>query len=249
MVYSKYPDSGYFGQKGEIILLLGVLLGLGIPAAVVYYFMLGGKEKLALYLFNQKSLAAKVKSLFKKDMSSKCARSTFYMNNDYDNGYSQSEWLKLFKESITDKEWDINSEEYAEAVAPFINAVVVDDTGYYLRRGMENLDRAYERFLPGVNDQISLNHFVEPYKYYKHKITKQTQAEQNYKDTSAEKGSSPLASMNAQRELFFAQKRHRDAVYNHKRFKGSSLETFYELQEKEAYAALLSAQAKYDSRK
>lgn len=146
-------------------MLLGVLLGLGIPAAIVYYFMLGGKEKLALGLFNQKSLAAKVKSLFKKDMSSKCARSTFYMNNDYDNGYSQKEWMDLYNERVSSKEWDEKSEEYAEAVAPFINAIVVGDTGYYLRRGMENLDRAFERFLPGVNDQISLNYFVEPYEY------------------------------------------------------------------------------------
>jgi len=233
----------------EELKVMGLTLG-AIVVAIILFANIGKIRKAALTATLKKKNAAKLSDMMlKKDMSSKCARCTFYMNNDYDNGYSQSEWLKLFKEDVIDKELDKDSEEYAEAVAPFINAIVVGDTGYYLRRGMENLDRAYERFLPGVNDQISLNHFVEPYKYYKHKITKQTQAEQNYKDTSAEKGSSPLASMNAQRELFFAQKRHRDAVYNHKRFKGSSLETFYELQEKEAYAALLSAQAKYDSRK
>ena len=103
----------------------------------------------------------------KKDMSSKCARCTFYAFNDYSNGYSQNEWKEFYKERVSSKEWDKKSEEYAEAVAPFVNAIVVGDDGYYVRRGMENLTAAIKRFEPGINDRVSLNYFVEPYEYVK----------------------------------------------------------------------------------
>lgn len=148
-------------DDGKVFLtMLGVLAG-----AVVVLFVYNVFIKNAL--LKRKSIAGKAESVLKKDMSSKCSRCTFYMNNDYDNGYSQSEWLKAFKESVIDKEWDKESEEYAEAVAPFINAIVIDDTNYYLRRGMQNMAHSLEKFQPGVNDRISLNYFVEPYEYNK----------------------------------------------------------------------------------
>ena len=141
-----------------MLIMLGLIVG-GVIAWIVYTNISNNVAK------NSKNIAKKAEHIIKKDMSSKCARCTFYMNNDYDNGYSQSEWLKAFKESVIDKEWDKESEEYAEAVAPFINAIVVDDTNYYLRRGMENMAHTCAKFQPGVNDRVSLNYFVEPYEY------------------------------------------------------------------------------------
>lgn len=141
------------------LIMIGVLVG-----AAVVFFIYNVFIKDAL--LKGKSIAAKAESLLKKDMSSKYARCTFYMNNDYDNGYSQSEWLQLFKEEVVDKGLEKDSEEYAEAVAPFINAIVVEGK-YYMRRGMQNLEHSGECFDAGVNDRISLNYFVEPYEYAK----------------------------------------------------------------------------------
>ena len=214
-----------------MLTMLGVIV-VGVIAWVVYTNIRNNAAK------NSKSGAKAADITIKKDMSSKYARCTFYMNNDYDNGYSQSEWMKLFKELVIDKEFDKDSEEYAAAVAPFVNAIVVEGK-FYRRRGMQNMEHSLEEFDPGINDNISLNYFVEPYEYVKNKnsAAKHTQAR-----TTASYDS-------AASDLRNAEKAYRDAVYNHKRFKGGSLETYYEIQEKKAYAALLSAQAKYDARK
>lgn len=59
--------------------MLGVLGGAAVLFFIYNVFI---KDK----LLQGKSIAGKAASLFKKDMSSKCARCTFYMNNDYDNG-------------------------------------------------------------------------------------------------------------------------------------------------------------------
>ena len=148
-------------DEGKVFLtMLGVLAG-----AVVVLFIYNAFIKKAL--LKGKSIAGKAESVLKKDMSSKCSRCTFYMNNDYANGYSQKEWMDLYEERVSSKEWDKKSEEYAEAVAPFVNAIVVGDDGYLVRRGMENMVNSLERFQAGINDSISLNYFVEPYEYVK----------------------------------------------------------------------------------
>ncbi len=123
------------------------------------------ERKLKHFLIRRKSPAAVAKILLKKDLSSKCARCTFYMNNDYDNEYSQNEWKNHFEEST--KGLDQNSQEYAEAVAPFVNAIVVGDGKNIVRRGMEDLGNLIERFQPGINDDISMGYFIEPYEYVK----------------------------------------------------------------------------------
>ena len=135
--------------------------------AAGYYFFFGGKEKLKRYLFERKSLAEKAEMIMKQDFSPKYARASFYIGNNYRHKMCQADWQKYCQESI-DNTLDKNSHEYAEAVAPIMNAVVVDG-GYYLRRGMENLERSLQRFLPGVNDRISLNFYVEPYEYFENK--------------------------------------------------------------------------------
>lgn len=147
---------------------LGALLGFLLPFALVYYFFFGGKEKLGRYLFNKKSLAEKVENIMQTDLSPKYARAAFYIGNNYTHRMSQADWQEYCKERI-DSSMDKNSTEYAEAVAPIANAIVLDEEGFYLRRGMENLSNTLQRFLPGVNDRISLNYFVEPYQYYENK--------------------------------------------------------------------------------
>lgn len=153
--------------------LLGFLIGLTIallPFAVIVYAF-GGKEKLDQYLVNKfinKSLAEKVEMVMKKDSSPKYAEAAFYTGNNYRKRYSQTEWLKYCQERI-DNTLDKNSQEYAEAVAPIVNAIVVNAHGYYLRRGMEDLTRSFQKFWPGLNDRISVNYFVEPYKYSENK--------------------------------------------------------------------------------
>jgi len=148
--------------------LLGLLVGLCLPVGVAYYFMFGGKEKLGHYLFNKMSLGGKIETITKKDLSPACARATFYVNNIYHRKFSQTEWQEYCQE-ILDPSLDRNSPEYVETVAPLANAIVVDAEGFYLRRGMEDLSKSLQRFMPGVNDRISLHYFVEPYEYRENK--------------------------------------------------------------------------------
>ena len=153
--------------------LLGLLIGLIIallPFAVIVYAF-GGKEKIDQFLldrFIKKSLAEKVEMIMKKDSSPQYAEAAFYIGNNYHHRMSQTNWMEYCKERL-DPSLDINSQEYAEAVAPILNAIVLDTEGYYLRRGMEDMNRKLKRFLPGLNDRVSLNYYAEPYKYIENK--------------------------------------------------------------------------------
>ena len=138
-----------------------------IVFAIAFHFF-GWGEKVKKYLFNSASLEKKVENIIKTDLSPKYARASFYIGNNYHHKMSQADWQKYCQESI-DNTLDKNSQEYVEAVAPILNAIVLDKEGYYLRRGMENLERSLQRFLPGVNDRISLNYYVEPYEYFENK--------------------------------------------------------------------------------
>ena len=120
-------------------------------------------------LFGKKSLSKKAENVLKKDFSPKYARCTFYAFNDYSNGYSQREWMEYYNERTQNDTVNKDTQEYIEAVAPLVNAVVVGDDGYLVRRGMENLVHSLVRFMPGKNDCISLNYYVEPYEYTKDK--------------------------------------------------------------------------------
>lgn len=213
--------------------IMGFALG-AIVVAIILFAIIGAIRKATL---KKKNTAKLAEIMLKKDLSSKCSRCTFYMNNDYNNGYSQSEWLKIFKESVIDKEWDKDSEEYAKAVAPYINAIVVDDTGYYLRRGMENMANALKKFQPGVNDRVSLNYFVEPYEYVEdeERATKYAQAKAQYEEET--------------KDLREAQDRYQWALRRYNEHKGTKSESFYEAKMNEAKAAMLSAQIRYDNRK
>lgn len=221
-----------------------------IVFAIAFHFF-GWGEKVKKYLINRASLEKKVENIIKTDLSSKYAQAAFYIGNNYHHRMSQADWQKYCQESV-DNTLDKNSQEYVEAVAPILNAIVLDKEGYYLRRGMEDLSRNLVRFQIGVNDDISLNYFIEPYKYTKHKVTQepQTQAEKHYEVSSGGSSSSSLQQrMQAERALRVAKQRYRDATSARVKYKGTSLESTYEAREKQAYAEMLSAQIKYDNSK
>ena len=214
--------------------MIEALIAFLLPFAAIYYFFFGGKEKLSRYLFNKKSLAEKVEIIMKKDLSPKCARAAFYIGNNYHHKINQTEWQKYCQERV-DPALDKNTPEYAEAVAPIVNAIVVGEYGGYLRRGMEDMSNSLQRFQPGVNDDISLNYFIEPYKYYKHKVAQQPQTE----------STSSAQSERSDYGLRRAEENYKRALRQSQRFKGTKWESIYAKNEKEAFAELLSEQAKY----
>ena len=219
-----------------MLIMLGLIVG-GVIAWIIYTNIRNNVGK------NSKSISKKAEIMMKKDMSSKCARYTFYMNNDYDNEYSQSEWLRLFKEEVVDKALEKDSEEYAAAVAPFINAIVVEGS-YYMRRGMQNMEHSLEKFVPGVNDRISLNYFVEPYEYYKNGDSKKECAKNSYSASQAD-----------DRRLTYSEEREIEKAKNEyekiaRYVANGRLTTIYnEADEKRAYAEYMRVLAKYAGKK
>lgn len=220
-----------------MLTMLGVIV-VGVVAWIVYLNIRNNMAK------NSKSIARKAEIMIKKDMSSKCARCTFYMNNDYDNEYSQSEWLQLFKESVTDKEWDKESEEYAKAVAPFVNALVVGEDKYLVRRGMENRANALEKFQPGINDRISLNYFVEPYEYIKNEVRRAKSAQP--RTTAPHNSSSDRLTLEEKRELDRAEQKYNYAIRMASRNPNREIAAN---EEKRAYAEYMRVLAKYAGKK
>ena len=200
----------------------------------IYYFVFGGKDKLAMYLYNKKTSAERAEMTFKNDFSPEYADAGFYMGNNYSRRYSQREWQAYYQE-ITAGFPDKNSPEYLEAVAPMVNAVVLDRHGYYLRRGVEDMSRKLVKFQAGVNDDLSLNYAIEPYKYYKNKVAQQPPVE----------STASSQSMPSDYALKRAEENYKRALRQSQRFKGTKMESVYAKNEKEAFAKLLSEQAKY----
>lgn len=226
----------------EIFLtMLGVVFG-AFAVFFVAFFIYNVFVKNAL--LKGKSIAEKTEGVLKKDMSSKCTRCTFYMNNDYDNGYSQSEWLKLFKESVADKEWDKNSEEFAEAVAPFINAIVIAEEGHYFRRGFEFIENTLTPFRPGYNDRISLNYFVEPYEYVENEVRRANPAQP--KTTVSHNSSSDRLTLDEKRELDRAEQKYNFAIRMASRNPNREIAAN---EEKRAHAEYMRVLAKYAGKK
>ena len=221
----------------EFLVMMGVVFG-----GAIFFFIYINYIKPAQ--LKGKSIEGKVETLLKKDLSSGYASYTFYQNHNYNKAYSQKEWKALYETTQkVAQQVDKDSEVYAALLGAFINAIVVDESGYYARRGMENRAHSGEKFMPGVNDRISLNYYVEPYKYVKdeQRAAESVQAEQKAAQARAQRVSTSYAAANEVRE---AEKRYRDAVYKCERFKDSHLKTYYEIEKDKAYAALLAAQSK-----
>lgn len=222
----------------EFLVILGVVFG-----GAVLFFIYVNYIKPAL--LSGKSIEDKAEALLKKDLSSGYAEYTFYQLHNYDKAYSQSEWKALYEaaQKVAQKT-DKDSALYTALLASFINAIVVDESGYYARRGMENLAHSGKRFTPGVNDRVSLNYYVEPYKY-----VKDEEAAAEYAQKQAQAKTTTVSYGGSASKVREAEKRYRDAVYKRERFKGSNMETYYEIEAQKAYAALLGAQAENANRK
>ena len=226
----------------EEMKIMLTMLGLIVVGVIAWIIFTSIRNNLAK---NSKNISQKAEIMMKKDMSSKYARCTFYMNNDYDNGYSQSEWMQLFKKNVIDKGLDKDSEEYAQVVAPFINAIVVDAIDHYVRRGMENREHSGECFKPGVNDSISLNYFVEPYEYVKNKVCR-TSSTQTMTTTVSHNQPSDRLTDAEKREINRAEHNYNYAV----RMASSNPDSEIRANdEKRAYAEYMRVLAKYAGKK
>lgn len=224
-------------EEGKVFLtMLAVLFG-GVIAWIVFLNIGNNMAK------NCKNIAKKAEILLKKDMSSKYARCTFYINNDYDNEYSQSEWLDYYKECT--EGLDKDSKEYTEAVAPFINAIVVSNIGHYIRRGCEFRENTGEVFVPGRNDRISLNYFVEPYKYVKNEV-RRTSSTQTRTTTVSHNSSSDRLTLAEKREIDRAQHNYNYAVRMAADKPDSEIRAN---EEKRAHAEYMRVLAKYAGKK
>lgn len=245
----------------EFLVMMGVVFG----GAVLFFIYVNFIKPAQL---KGKSIEGKVETLLKKDLSSGYASYTFYQNHNYNKAYSQKEWKALYETTQkVAQQVDKDSEVYAALLAAFINAIVVDESGYYARRGMENRAHSLEKFMPGVNDRISLNYFVEPYKYVKdeQRAAESVQSEQKAAQEraqraatsyaaappSAPQGPKPLTFLE-KNELRSAQTHYDTCVREHAKAKtrnvSPSVVASCEAAEKRAFAELMRVQAKYAGR-
>ena len=152
--------------------------------------------------------------------------------------------MQLFKESVADKELDQNSQEYAEAVAPFINAIVVAQEGHYFRRGCEFIENTLTPFLPGQNDRISLKYFVEPYEYIKNEVRRTKSAQP--RTTASHNNSSDRLTLEEKRELDRAEQKYNYAIRMASRNPNREIAAN---EEKRAHAEYMRVLAKYAGKK
>jgi len=110
------------------------------------------------------------------DYDQKTARSTFYINHNYKKPYTQAgfhQWIEQQEDRIKEMKDDPEgagengkkAQEEKKFLAARTNAIVVDEHGYYARRGGEYLYGGHIEFIPGNNDKIANGYFLEPYKY------------------------------------------------------------------------------------
>lgn len=117
-----------------------------------------------------------------KDFHGQNAKSTFYVDNNYDKPMTQDEWRAWLdkqqaKIDNMPAEDDASIEKRDKAQqkldAQRYNAIVVNQHGRYMRRGAEPLEAKVITFVPGENDRIANGFFMEPYKYKKSGSVKQ----------------------------------------------------------------------------
>lgn len=91
-----------------------------------------------------------------QDFDKKNAKATFYLNHDYTKPYTYKQWCDMFLNISKD-----DGTKYAQ----WYNAIAVDENGYYIRRGAEDMRKKLTRFLVGFNDEVAEYYTVDPYKY------------------------------------------------------------------------------------
>lgn len=201
-------------------------------------------DKIAIAKMDKQKEANRKKAprIIAKDFSSDARRCKFYLNNNYDEPYSQGQWMEMYRE--------ICAQNDPQLLAPMYNAIVVDEGGYYLRRGLEKL--VCVSFAPGVNDEISMTFAVEPYTYKKVKRTQTAQSSTSARSTSSARATSPSGNMlsySEQNEISEAKRRYERAVARASGYSGSKmLAEMNADEEKRAYAEYMRVLAKYAGR-
>lgn len=185
----------------------------------------------------------KASKVLAKDFSAKAARYRFFMNNNYDEPYSQRQWMELYEQNRASGD--------PQSLVPMYNAVSVDENGYLIRRGLEPMEHSYQKLNPGVNDEISNTFAVEPYTYKK---AKYAMAAGNHATATSTARTSAQAdnrlSFAEKKEIDDAKRRYEEAVRNASGYNGSQvMADIYANAEKRAYADYMRVLAKYAGRK
>lgn len=105
---------------------------------------------------DQKNKQTTANKVLSKDFSTSNARAKFYINHDYTNPIDYEDWCEKFRD-LSDDDGDLYVQWH--------NAIVVDEDGYYIRRGSEDMRNKLERFLPTRNDELKKFYRIDPYNY------------------------------------------------------------------------------------
>lgn len=89
------------------------------------------------------------------DFNTKNKNSKFYVDHNYSKPYTQSEWIQLCNANQGDEKF------YKQRY----NAVVVDESGFIVRRGLEDLSKESVRFLMGRTDKLKPEYATDDYSY------------------------------------------------------------------------------------
>lgn len=113
----------------------------------------------------------KVQKIIKYDLSNKCAKAKFYINHNYAKPKDQTAWRKDLQtwsanlkktEAEHPENYKTELEKFNMAVG---NAIVVDESDMFIRRGLQILAHSGEFFVPGKTDKVLPGYFVGDYKY------------------------------------------------------------------------------------
>ena len=93
-----------------------------------------------------------------RDFTTKAQKWRFIANKKDAKPVNFDQWWDMYKDVSTNP----NDEHYAE----WYNACVIDEDGFYIRRGSENLNGKLIKYIPGDNDELLRMWRVDPYEWY-----------------------------------------------------------------------------------
>lgn len=184
----------------------------------------------------------KASFILSTDFRQDAAGHKFYIDNNYDAPYNQTQWLKLYEE--------LSTKEDPQALAPMYNAVVVSEGGYLVRRGLEPLYAKVIRFVPGENDEVTHTYAYEPYTYKKNpRPVKRAQTTQYRAPAQTGQPANAPLSIAEKLEIDKAKRAYEDAVSNARNYGDGPRRAIFEGQETRAHAEYMRVLAKYAGRK
>ena len=151
--FSIFPDISDI----EAFLYSLLIFFVEFPICALFFFKWSEhKEK---YVPTNEEKLRKAPRILAADFKKNMEECTFFINHNYDQPYTQSQWAELYKE--------LNAKNDPQALIPMYNAIAVNSHGRILRRGLEkNLD-GISHFSIDSTDKLSDKHAVEPYTYQK----------------------------------------------------------------------------------